>query len=473
MSYMGEQPIFGQFPVERFSGDGSTTSFTLTYSPASPSTLLVTISGVKQQATAYSVTDTALDFGVGNAPPSGTNNIEVVYMGQRANVGTAADNTITTAKLTALAVTTAKIAAAAVTVPKVADAVFNANRNIIINGNMSIAQRSTSVQKQYDTSNGYYTCDRVRTTQSNLDDAVWTMTQDSHLLTGPNGFPNSWKVTIDTAETALASDEQFTFSYNIEAFNCQLLAYGTSGAQTTTISFWVKSDVTGVYALVMSTPDSGRNIGGTYTISVADTWEYKTVTFAGDTAGAGINDDNGVGATLYFRLSSGTDRNTTDNTSWAASTTARQGFGQTANLLASATDYWQITGLQFELGGDATPYEHRDFGTELSACKRYFQAPEMWIAHSDSSTATSWKLSHNFPVEMRAAPTITVPRAFSTSKNNANAAGPNAVTTPGTAVATGFHVGSFYIMATGTGSAAATNTPYGGWGGFWADAEIA
>ena len=113
MSYMGEQPIFGSYPSQLLSGDGSTTSFTLTYSPASPTTLLVTISGVKQQATAYSVTDTTIDFGAGNAPPSGTNNIEILYLGQRADVGTAADNTITTAKLVDDAVATAQKAAAA------------------------------------------------------------------------------------------------------------------------------------------------------------------------------------------------------------------------------------------------------------------------------------------------------------------------------------------------------------------------
>ena len=96
---MGKEPKFGTFPVQRFSGDGSTTSFTLTEVPATNTSLLVTISGVKQQTSAYSVTDTALDFGAGNAPPSGTNNIEVVYMGQRSLVASIADDTITNAKI--------------------------------------------------------------------------------------------------------------------------------------------------------------------------------------------------------------------------------------------------------------------------------------------------------------------------------------------------------------------------------------
>ena len=96
---MGKEPKFGTFTVQRFSGDGSTTSFTLTEVPATNTSLLVTISGVKQQTSAYSVTDTALDFGAGNAPPSGTNNIEVVYMGQRSLVATLADDSITNAKI--------------------------------------------------------------------------------------------------------------------------------------------------------------------------------------------------------------------------------------------------------------------------------------------------------------------------------------------------------------------------------------
>ena len=108
---MGKEPKFGTFPVQRFSGDGSTTSFTLTEVPATNTSLLVTISGVKQQTSAYSVTDTALDFGAGNAPPSGTNNIEVVYMGQRSLVATLADDSITNAKInSSAAIVTSKLA---------------------------------------------------------------------------------------------------------------------------------------------------------------------------------------------------------------------------------------------------------------------------------------------------------------------------------------------------------------------------
>jgi len=110
MAYLGEEPKFGSFASETFSGNGSATSFTLTHGAASPSSLLVTIDGVKQQTTAYTITDTALDFGSGNAPAAGTNNIEVVYLGTKTLVGTVADGAITTSKIAANAVTGAKIA---------------------------------------------------------------------------------------------------------------------------------------------------------------------------------------------------------------------------------------------------------------------------------------------------------------------------------------------------------------------------
>ncbi len=297
---------------------------------------------------------------------------------------------------------TVDLSNAAVTLP---DSAYLANRNMIINGAMQVSQRSTSVQKQYNTSNGYFTCDRVRTSQGYLDNAVWTMTQDSHLLTGPAGFPNSWKITVDTAETALASDEHLSFQYNIEANSCQNLAYGTAGAKTTTTSFWVKSDVTGTYSFYFYSYDAGRSIGGTYTISSADTWEYKTVTLVGDTAGTGINNDSGVGVSLYFALSAGTDRTATDNTTWGTHGSGRNAYGQTANLLASATDYWQITGLQFEIGSVATPFEHKTYGQELAACQRYYREIAGYTGVGRNSTPTI-RVSCPISPEMRATPSV-------------------------------------------------------------------
>jgi len=349
---------------------------------------------------------------------------------------------------------------------------FRSSRNMIVNGAMQIAQRSTSVQKQYDSGSGYYTLDRVRLAMGNLDQAVFTLSQGSHLLTGPEGFPNSWKIVTDTAETALASDEYLSFQYNIEAQDCQNLAYGTSDAQTTTTSFWVKSDVTGTYSIILYAVDADRNIGGTYTIDSADTWEYKTVTFVGDTGGTGINNDTGLGVQIVWALTAGTDRTSADNTSWGTFATNRNAYGQAVNVLASATDYWQITGLQFEIGSVATPFEHKTYGQELAACQRYFQLPVNWQAYSDTTTATAFKIMHSFPVTMRASPTIGTTGTPTCAKMNVNAGGPTTISSVPTANSDGFAAGSFTIMATGAGAAAATNTPYVGIGGFTADAEL-
>ena len=283
------------------------------------------------------------------------------------------------------------------------------NRNLIINGAMQIAQRSTSVQKQYDSGSGYYTLDRVRLAMGNLDQAVFTLSQGSHLLTGPEGFPNSWKIVTDTAETALASDEYLSFQYNIEANSCQQLAYGTSSAKETTISFWVKSDVTGTYSIMLYAADAGRNIGGTYTIDSADTWEYKTVTFVGDTGGTGINNDTGLGVQIVWALTAGTDRTSADNTSWGTFATNRNAYGQAVNVLASATDYWQVTGLQFEIGSVATPFEYKTYGQELAACQRYYQklySGQEGPLGTYLDSPTLYTYFYPLMVEMRSAPTL-------------------------------------------------------------------
>jgi len=141
--------------------------------------------------------------------------------------------------------------------------------------------------------------------------------------------------------------------------------------------------------------------------------------------------------------------------------------------LASATDYWQITGLQFEIGSVATPFEYKTYGQELAACQRYFQLPGNWQAHSDTSTATAFKIMHSFPVTMRASPTIGTTGTPTCVKMNVNAAGPTTISVVPTATINGFYPNSYTTMATGAGSAAATNTPYIGQGGFTADAEIA
>jgi hypothetical protein len=243
----------------------------------------------------------------------------------------------------------------------------NGRRNLIINGAMQVAQRGTSATA----STGYNTVDRFSMTVANFDNAAFTYGQSS---VAPAGFSNSWRIDCTTVETALAADEYSTFYQPIEAQNLQQIANGSSDAKSLTLSFYVKSNKTGTWGLNLYKPDNtGRQITATYTISSADTWEFKTVTFAGDTAGGGIVDDSGAGIYVYWALAAGSDYTTSDSTSWSNYSNAGFLYGHNVNFFDSTANDWAVTGVQLEIGDVATPFEHRSFGDELRRCQRYFQ----------------------------------------------------------------------------------------------------
>ena len=237
------------------------------------------------------------------------------------------------------------------------------NRNVIINGAFQIAQRGTS------TTGGGYLVDRFELNINNTDNIAITQSQDS---SGPSGFANSWKILATTAESAVGANERVRFRQNIEGQNLQQFAFGTSAAKSMTLSFYVKSNVTGTYAVNLEQNDASRIIGSTYTINSADTWERKTITVGGDTAGS-FDDDNGTGLLVSWYLLAGSNYTGTDNTSYGANADGKQAFGHTADWGQDTNDNFFITGVQLELGEQATPFEHRSFADELARCQRYFQ----------------------------------------------------------------------------------------------------
>ena len=279
-------------------------------------------------------------------------------------------------------------------------------RNLIINSQFQVAQRGTS-----STSEGYQTVDRFRFTSADMDQLAFTQSQDT---TGPSGFTNSYKLTVTTPETTTEAEEQLYMFQAIEAQNLQQLGYGTSDAKQLTLSFWVKSSVTGAYCVAFYENDGNRLITSTYSISSANTWEYKTITIDGDTSGT-INNDNGAGLELYFFLSVGPDRKTTDSTTWGTWTAAKFGYGQVADVAATSSATWQITGVQLEVGDTATDFEHESYGTTLSKCQRYYfntysQASNMVGTPgivSPTSVSQAYRLAYQFPVHMRIAPSAT------------------------------------------------------------------
>ena len=287
------------------------------------------------------------------------------------------------------------------------------HRNLIINGAMQVAQRGTSATGK--TVSGYFLCDRWQTLISAA--GTWSLSQSTTVPSG-QGFAYSFKYDCTTADASLASSDLVIHRQNLEGQDLQLLGYGASGAKTVTLSFWVRSNKTGTYVCELRKYDDTRHNGGTYTISSADTWEHKTVSFSGDTASALVNSNAG-GMKVHFWLAAGSSYTSgTLPSSWASNTTANQAAGQTVNLADSTDNEWYITGVQLELGEQATPFEHRSFADELARCERYYQEYEcsgQEFIYFEGNTSNHKFWHSRIYRKMRAAPTVSTSGTFSGS----------------------------------------------------------
>jgi len=278
-------------------------------------------------------------------------------------------------------------------------------RNMIINGAMSVAKRGTSQASI--TSTGYYTIDRWQVVNTN--GGTWTMSQDTDVPTG-EGFANSLKMDCTTADTSLGASDHLYVRTKLESQDCQNMKKGTSNAEKVTLRFWVKSSKTGTHIVELLDNDNSRFVSLAYTISSADTWENHTLTFPADTTGA-FADDNGVGLGIHWYMAAGsTYTSGTLGTTWNT-TQANRAVGQ-VNVADSTDNNWYLTGVQLEVGEQATPFEHRSFGEELKLCQRYFKRIEVGnntristSAYADTTTRARFVIHHD--PEMRQAPTLT------------------------------------------------------------------
>ena len=283
-------------------------------------------------------------------------------------------------------------------------------RNIVMNGAMTISQRSTQ-RTGIGSSSGYYTLDRYRYGQNSRDEAVFTMEQASD---APTGFVKSLKFTTTTAESTIDADNLFWLEQRFEGQDITQLKNGSSGAEKTTLSFHVKSSITGTFGVSLYKPENtARIINATYTINSADTWELKTITFDGDTSGGGTNNDNTEALRVIWHLASGSNYDSTNSTSWADYSTTNWAGGHAQDGVVTTTNAtWQLTGVQLEVGSVATPFEHRSFGEELALCQRYFYQAVNGTAQAfgmGTYYATSLiTMVLDFPTTMRAAPSVTV-----------------------------------------------------------------
>jgi hypothetical protein len=232
-------------------------------------------------------------------------------------------------------------------------------KNLIINGAMQVAQRSTSVASI--TTTGYYTVDRWKLDISSL--GTWTQSVEADAPTG-SGFRKSLKMLCTTANASPAAGNYIWISQYLEGQNLQHIKKGTSAAEQLTISFWVKSNVTGTYITELYDADNTRLVSKSYTITTSATWEKKTITFPADTTGA-FDNDNAASLQLFFGLGAGSNFTSGSlATSWATYSAANEAPGQ-VNVASATNNYWQITGVQLEVGSVATDYEFKPIGQEL------------------------------------------------------------------------------------------------------------
>ena len=274
-------------------------------------------------------------------------------------------------------------------------------KNLVINGAMQIAQRGTSTTGV--TVSGYFACDRFKTILTSL--GTWTVEQSTD---APDGFSNSLKHSCTTADASPAAGDVLYLSQIIESQNLQQLAKGTTSAKSLTCSFWVKSNKTGTYIVGLQEFQNTRYIANSYTINAANTWEKKTITFAGDTTGTLAN-DNSAGLYLQFYLGVGSDYSSgTLATSWESTVNANRAVGQ-VNLADSTSNYINITGVQLEVGESATEFEHRPYGTELQLCQRYLpwfgSGADDQIGIGYATGSTTWLIFIPWKVQTRVAPT--------------------------------------------------------------------
>ena len=291
-----------------------------------------------------------------------------------------------------------------------ADNTIHGRRNLVINGAMQVAQRGTSATSI--STNTYVTCDRWQQIFSGA--GAWNASQSTD---APAGFVNSQKYTCTTADTAIDAGDYFIIRQKIETKNLQNLKYGTSNAQQLTLSFWVKSSVIGTANITLHGDACSGGVDiicQNYTINTANTWEYKTLTFAGNTNADGnlTIGEVGISIWMWFKAGSSWAGGTATGNNWVTNASNKQAVGTNINISSSVGNIVAITGVQLELGSQATPFEHASsFGEQLALCQRYYSeytcGEQEWIYFEGNNAAHKW-----WQIPVHATPRATPSVAF-------------------------------------------------------------
>ena len=293
------------------------------------------------------------------------------------------------------------------------NAQYTGFKNRLINSAMVIDQRNAGATLTLSGSS-QFAVDRF---VASKDTAGATCTAQRS-TTSTTGFVNSFLWTTTTGATSGASDESVIWQ-NIEGYNVADLAWGTASAATVTLSFWVRSSLTGTFGVSFRSPSGSRNYVGSYTINSANTFEYKTVTVAGDTTGTWAT-DNSTGLRITWDMGCGTSKSTTAG-SWGAGNLPGLTGGVKVSQNTGAT--WYITGVQLEKGSTATSFDYRPYGTELQLCQRYYEITSAYLMSSEgyySGGGFGIYKNATYASAKRTTPTVTVPTPSSSSNINAN-----------------------------------------------------
>jgi len=299
-------------------------------------------------------------------------------------------------------------------------------KNRIINGDMVISQRNGTTSVNVSGTSYAYQMDRFYMGGLSGVAVPFTIQQVSD---APTGFVNSVKLTTNTTDALGTAATEYEFQQTIEANNVSDFNLGTANAVTVTLSFWVKSSLTGLFGLgIRNAPTFNRSYVATYTISAANTWERKTVTLTMDTTGTWSTSGNGAALNIAWSLGVGTNGRGTAGVWQAGGQVQTSGC---VNVVSNAAATWQITGVQLERNTTATPFEWIPYGTELALCQRYYIKITDPGASGVAAGANSARNSFFLPVTMRAAPTVLASGTFNFYNGGATSTGTVAGYYPG------------------------------------------
>jgi len=394
MPYLGNTPTTQSFisGTDYFNGTGAQTAFTLSRTVASVNDIQAVVNNVVQVPNdAYTISGTTITFT--SAPSSGTQNVYVRYLSTTTQAITPSQGTVSWSTLDS----------------NVQGDLGISFKNRIINGAMTFDQRNAGASVT--PASGDYTLDRWQVSLS--QSSKLTVQQNAGSVTPPTGFSNYLGVT-STSAYSITSTDLFLVNQPIEGFNIADLAFGTANAKTITVSFWVRSSLTGTFGGVINNHNGSRSYPFSYTISSANTWEQKSVTITGDTSGTWQTGNTGA-LVIRFGLGVGSTYSGTAG-AWSGST-FYSATGATS-VVGTNGATWYITGVQLEVGTQATTFTTAggSYGAELALCQRYYQLSDTspsvtvqyggWIGTVYPSGTQAFGLGV-FKVTMRSAPTIT------------------------------------------------------------------